>query len=112
MTKITVTFLSDTFLDLEVDKHLEAEVYITLVYVMLGLEVCPKSYDLSLKKFIKSGAPKRPIPRKNTHFSNCESVPSLASTKKMNKINHALMPLKKLLVKLTLERKCTLDIQE
>ena len=69
---------------------------------MLGLEVCPRSYDVNLKKFIRF-EPARILQKKNTFLSNCESMPSFSSSKKMKKLKN-MNPIHKLLVKLTIER--------
>jgi acyl-ACP thioesterase len=51
-TKLTANFLEDTFVDILVEGHLEAELYISLVYVMIGLQVSPKSYEINHRKVV------------------------------------------------------------
>lgn len=110
LTKMAVTFLEDLFIDLQVEFHLEAEIYIALVHVMIGIEVCPKSYQLNLQKIIKKRSTVVTI---NKHYaiSKCESIDSASMDKlSQKKINYLGTPTRKLLAKKTLSRKCTQDV--
>jgi hypothetical protein len=98
---MTVSFLEDTFIDLEIEVHLEEEIYIALVYVMLGLEVCPRTYQLNLKKFIQS---KPRVIKKSTFLSHFDSMPSIESRSRLKKLGSLAVPMKKLVNKLTIER--------
>lgn len=74
---------------------------------MIGLEVCPRSYELNHKKVIKAKAPTVTI-TKTFPLSRCESLDSGSMEKlTQKKINYLGTPARKLLVKKTLSRKCT-----
>ena len=107
---MAVTFLEDLFIDLQVESHLEAEIYITLVHVMIGIEVCPKSYELNHQKVIKKRSTVVTI-SKNYALNKCESLDAVSMDKlSQKKINYLGTPTRKLLAKKTLSRKCTQDV--
>ena len=69
---------------------------------MLGLEVCPRSYELNLKKFLQPVI-KRVSRKKNTFYSNFGSMSSLESKSRLKKLGSLAAPLRKLVAKMTIE---------
>lgn len=77
---------------------------------MIGIEVCPKSYELNQNKIIKKRSQYVSI---NKHYtvSKCESLDAMPMEKlSQKKINYLAAPTRKLLMKKTLSRKCTQDV--
>jgi len=52
LTKLVAAFMTDLFSDIDVTKSMEAELYIVLVHVMIGLEVSAGSYEIYHRKVI------------------------------------------------------------
>ena len=75
MTKIVSSFLAHTFKQIDIDRTLEAELYIILNFVILGLEVSARNYEINLNKFINIKA--RKIIKKPTINQKLHSLSSL-----------------------------------
>jgi hypothetical protein len=74
------------------------------VHVLLGLEVCPRSYEVNLRKIVHQP---RTVTKLRTVVSSFDSSSSLFSKRRFKKTNTLTTPLKRLLAKCTLERKGT-----
>ncbi len=52
LTKIVAFFIFEQFEEISVDLVLESEIYLSLIYVLIGLEVSKKTYQIIRNKYI------------------------------------------------------------
>lgn len=72
VTKIISNFYHEIFIDINTSLKLQAEIYIILVHILIGLNVNAKSYELLNAKYL----------HENEHFHRISDAERLSSIKK------------------------------